>query len=87
MLPHSAEAQDTLGWAFYQQGLAVHALSAFERAVELAPNNPVYHYHLGLAHLKAGNEARGRASLRRALEIKSDFAGAEEARRMLAQTN
>jgi len=53
----------------------------------MAPNNAVYHYHLGLAHLKAGNESRGRAALRRALEIKSDFAGAEDARRMLAQTN
>jgi Flp pilus assembly protein TadD len=63
----------------------VHALSAFERALQLAPNNPVYHYHLGLAHLKAGNEERGRAALRRALQLKPDFAGADDARRTLSE--
>jgi tetratricopeptide (TPR) repeat protein len=79
------EPQDTLGWAYYRQGLAVHALPAFERAIERAPDNPVYHYHLGLAHLKAGNEERGRAALRRALDIRSDFPGADDARRALAE--
>ena len=58
---------------------------AFERAIERAPKNPVYHYHLGLAHLKAGNDARGRAALRRALELKPDFAGADDASRALAE--
>ena len=78
------EPLDTLGWAYYRKGLPVHAMSAFERAIERAPDNPLYHYHLGLAHLKAGNEAQGQSALRRALDLNANFAGAEEARKLLS---
>jgi tetratricopeptide (TPR) repeat protein len=79
------EAEDTLGWIYYRKGLATHAVAAFDRALSKAPDNPVYHYHLGLAQLKAGNTRQGRAALTRALALKSDFNGADEARRALAQ--
>jgi tetratricopeptide (TPR) repeat protein len=79
------EAEDTLGWVYYRKGLAAHAVAAFDRAVAKAPDNPVYHYHLGLAQLKAGNARQGRAALTRALALKSDFNGADDARRALAQ--
>jgi tetratricopeptide (TPR) repeat protein len=79
------EADDTLGWVYYRKGLAQHAITAFERAVSKAPDNPIYHYHLGLAQLKEGNDAEGRAALKRALAIKSDFSGADEARKALAE--
>jgi tetratricopeptide (TPR) repeat protein len=78
------EADDTLGWVYYRKGLAQHAITAFERAVSKAPDNPIYHYHLGLAHLKEGHETEGRAALKRALALKSDFNGADEARKALA---
>jgi hypothetical protein len=45
----------------------------------------VYHYHLGLAQLKAGNTRQGRAALSRALALKSDFNGADDARKALAE--
>ena len=79
------EAEDTLGWVYYLKGLPGHAVPAFERAVSRAPENAVYHYHLGLAHAKAGNTSEARKALRRALALKTDFQGADEARRMLAQ--
>jgi putative PEP-CTERM system TPR-repeat lipoprotein len=78
------EADDTLGWVYYRKGLGQHAISAFERAVSKAPDNPIYHYHLGLAQLKEGHDAEGRAALKRALGLKSDFNGADEARKALA---
>jgi tetratricopeptide (TPR) repeat protein len=77
------EAEDTLGWVYYRKGLAQHAIAAFERAVAKAPDNPVYQYHLGLAQLKDGNDTQGRAALKRALAMKSDFNGADEARKAL----
>jgi tetratricopeptide (TPR) repeat protein len=80
------EAEDTLGWIYYRKGLLQHAIGAFERAASKAPNNPVYHYHLGLAQLKQGNDAQGRAALKRALTLKPDFNGAEEARKALEET-
>jgi putative PEP-CTERM system TPR-repeat lipoprotein len=80
------EAEDTLGWVYYRKGLLQHAIASFERAANKAPNNPVYQYHLGLAQLKQGNESEGRASLKRALALKSDFNGADEARKALDET-
>ena len=48
------------------------AISSFERALTIAPENATYHYHLGLAYLKIGDASRGRAALSRALELKPD---------------
>jgi tetratricopeptide (TPR) repeat protein len=79
------ESDDTLGWVYYKKGLLQHAITFFERAATKAPRNPVYQYHLGLAHLKEGNEVEGRAALKRALAIKADFNGADEARKALAE--
>ncbi len=78
------EAEDTLGWIYYRKGLTQHAITAFERAVAKSPKNPVYQYHLGLAQLKDGNDAQGRAALKRALDLKPDFNGADDARKALS---
>jgi len=80
------EAEDTLGWVYYRKGLWQHAITSFERAIAKAPGNPVYQYHLGLAHLKQGNDEQGRAALKRALAIKPDFNGADDARKALEET-
>jgi tetratricopeptide (TPR) repeat protein len=80
------EAEDTLGWVYYRKGLLQHAIAAFERAANKSPSNPVYQYHLGLAQLKQGNDAQGRAALKRALAMKADFNGAEDARKALEET-
>jgi Tfp pilus assembly protein PilF len=84
-LPNHAEASDTLGWAYYKADLLTSAVPMFERAVERNPRNPVYHYHLGMAHFRNRDEGRARASLRRALELNGSFNGAAEARQALAQ--
>ncbi len=78
------EAEDTLGWIYLQKGETSRAIAGFERARDRAPQNPVYHYHLGLAHLKSGDNPRARIAFRRALELRSDFAEAADARTQLA---
>jgi len=80
------EGEDTLGWVQLQRGSVADAIAAFSRAVERAPGNPVYHYHLGLAYLQNGERQRGRDALQRALALNADFKGAEDARRRLAQS-
>ena len=79
-----AEPEDTLGWAYYHKGLTGHAIGAFERAIVRSPRNPLYHYHLGLAHAKAGSKEHAREAFRKALDIKADFPGADDARARLA---
>jgi tetratricopeptide (TPR) repeat protein len=77
------EAEDTIGWILLQKGLATQAAAAFERARQRAPQNPVYHYHLGLAYAKIGDTERARTELTRALDLSSDFNGAADARAQL----
>jgi putative PEP-CTERM system TPR-repeat lipoprotein len=83
-LPQLPEVDDTLGWVYYKRDLASMAVPAFEEALERDPNNPLYHYRLGLALVKTGDWERAKRSLQQALKLKPDFPGAHEARQALA---
>jgi putative PEP-CTERM system TPR-repeat lipoprotein len=83
-LPGVAEVNDTLGFIYYKRGLAPLAVSTLNVSVEKDPSNATYRYHLGLAYASAGDPARARESLTRALALKSDFGGAAEARHLLS---
>jgi tetratricopeptide (TPR) repeat protein len=78
------EPEDTLGWVLLQKGQATEAIASFERARQRAPVNPTYHYHLGLAYMKNGEKGRAHTAFSQALELKPDFAGADDARTQLA---
>jgi Flp pilus assembly protein TadD len=84
VLPDTPQVLDTLGWAYYRKGLATSAVQPLMRSVEADPANPVTRYHLGLAYVKAGQTDLGRRALEHALTLKSDFAGAQDAREVLA---
>jgi tetratricopeptide (TPR) repeat protein len=82
-LSESAPIQDTLGWVYYKKGLAALAIPLFQRSVDQDPTNPVYAFHLGLAHAKAGDSLQARQALRQALALAQDFKGADEAKQLL----
>jgi Flp pilus assembly protein TadD len=82
-LPDSAEASDTLGWVYLKKELYGLSITTFRRAIELAPKNPTFHYHLGLAYARSGDKDRARSTLQTALRLKSDFDGATDAKRVL----
>jgi tetratricopeptide (TPR) repeat protein len=82
-MPDSPEALDTLGWVYYKKQLSSSAVSTLKQTVEKDPKSAVYHYHLGLAYVQAGDGSRARTSLERALSLSGTFAGADEARRAL----
>ena len=82
-LPDSAPMQDTLGWIYYRKGLVALAIPIFQKSVDREPANPVYIFHLGLAHAKAGDSRQARQALQQALALARDFKGADEARRLL----
>ena len=83
-LPDNPAIQDTLGWIYYKKGLATLAVPLLQKSVELDPQNPILHFHLGLAYLKAGDSPKARVALQRALALAPDFAGAAEAKQVLA---
>jgi Flp pilus assembly protein TadD len=82
-LPDSGEATDTLGWVYLKKEIYGLSITTFRRAVQVAPTNPTFHYHLGLAYARSGDKDRAKSTLQAALRLKPDFAGAADAKRVL----
>ena len=83
-LPDEPTVNDTLGWIYINKNMAAMAVTPLESSVKKAPNDPVFHYHLGLAYLQTGALDKAKQALTKALSLKADFDGAEDARKALA---
>jgi Flp pilus assembly protein TadD len=78
--PNQPEIVDTLGWVYYKKDLLGMAIQSFQRALDGDPDNPLYHYHMGVALAREGKDAAARSALQRALELNPTFDNADEAR-------
>jgi cellulose synthase operon protein C len=83
-LPDWPNAADTLGWAYYQKGVYQSAIGQFQEALRLgekhgAPDDPVVHYHLGMAYEKSNQTALARQQLEKALKLSPNNADAKKA--------
>jgi cellulose synthase operon protein C len=83
-MPDSANAADTLGWAYYQKGIYQSAISQFQEALRLGerhgePDDAVVHYHLGMAYEKANQNALARQQLEKAVKLSPNNADAKKA--------
>jgi len=83
-LPNEPIVIDTLGWVYYKQGILPLATTTLEEAVRLNPNAALYSYHLGVVHAKAGEDAKARKALERAIQLDSKSAFAADAQKTLA---
>ncbi|HEY2115095.1 MAG TPA: tetratricopeptide repeat protein, partial [Candidatus Angelobacter sp.] len=73
-MPDSPQAADTLGFAYFQKGVYRSAIDMFQESLRLnekagAADDPLVHYHLGLAYQKANQPVQARQQLERALKI------------------
>ena len=84
-LPNDPNVMDTLGWVYYKKELYDSAIGEFTDCLEKMPDNPTVSYHLGMAYYKKGDLEKARAELQKALKLDENFAGADEARRILAE--
>jgi tetratricopeptide (TPR) repeat protein len=82
--PNATGIADTLGWIYYKKNIYLKAIGLLKDSSEKQPENPVHHYHLGMAYAKNGDTAFAKQALTKALQLSQDFAGAQEARAMLA---
>ena len=82
---NSPAVLDTLGWVYYKKELYDSAITEFKGSIEKYSGNPMFHYHLGLAYNKKWDYANAVKSLNKALELDTNFDGAEEARKILAE--
>ena len=85
LAPTNASLQDTLGWALVQAGEIEQGLRHLRDARLRQPQDPEIRYHLAVALARAGRATEARQELTEALRGGNDFAGAGEARRLLAE--
>jgi Flp pilus assembly protein TadD len=89
-MPGLPNVADTLGWAFYQKGVYESAINMFQEALTLSerrkqPDNPTYHYHLGLAYERASKPALAKQHFERVLKIDPNYSDAADVKKQLAQ--
>jgi tetratricopeptide (TPR) repeat protein len=84
-LPNLGASADTLGWAYYHEGVYNAAVDMLQQAVKEDDKNPTYHYHLGLAYQKASDYAMARKQLESALQINPNYSQADAVRKALSQ--
>ena len=84
-MPDLPSVADTLAWAYYQKGAYASAIDLLNEAVKQDPQNPTFHYHLGLAYQKTNDRARAREHLERTLKIDPNYSRAAEIKKALAE--
>jgi Flp pilus assembly protein TadD len=68
--PHNANALNSLGFIYAEEGMDVgRALTLCRQAVESSPRNPAYLDSLGWANYRAGDFKEARVNIRKALEL------------------
>jgi tetratricopeptide (TPR) repeat protein len=82
--PNDPAVDELMGWVHVQLNDPDRAVIALETAVRKAPTEPLYRYHLGVAYFRAARRLVARAELAKALELSPTFAGAADARQIMA---
>jgi Flp pilus assembly protein TadD len=82
--PEMMSVNDTLAWIQYKKGNYRVSVSLAEDAVKSSPQNPGFHYHLGMALSGAGEKDRARTELQKALQLKLGGQDAQDAQKTLA---
>jgi Flp pilus assembly protein TadD len=82
--PDVPNTADTLAWAYIQKGVYGSAVDLLQEAVQQAPTNPTYHYHLGIAYQKNKDDANAKIQFERALQLNPQPAQESEIRQQLA---
>jgi Tfp pilus assembly protein PilF len=83
MAPDDPDTNDTLGWVLYNKGAYAMAVRHLEVAAK--SRKAVPKFHLAMAYAKAGDAAKGRATLSEALKMNNKIAEAKEAQELLAR--
>lgn len=87
-MPDSANAADTLGYAYLKKGAYNSAVDLFKEAIKLDKSStpdPTFYYHLGLAYEKTEKAGLAKQQFEHALKISPTFSDASDARRHLAE--
>ena len=76
--PNSDVTADTLGWAYCQTGDYRTGTKFLEEAVQKAPENPLYHYHLGAAYEATRNYPQATSNYKKVLQLDPNFSHSDQ---------
>jgi tetratricopeptide (TPR) repeat protein len=82
-MPEAASTADTLAWAYYYQGAYSTAIALLQEAVKKSPDNPTYHYHLGVVFQKSNDAGHARDQFERALKLQPNPALSQQIRKAM----
>ena len=83
-LPDDPSVADTLGWVHYKRGSYSLAISQFESALQIQPENPIFPYHLALAQRENNMKEDAILILEKLLTNKREFVYRKEAEELLS---
>lgn len=83
LAPEDAHVQDTVGWVLSRRGEHDRAVELLAKSAATLSDRAVIQFHYGMALINAGKRDEGRAQLRKALALDSNFTGAAQARAAL----
>ena len=84
-VPEESQFLDTLGYVYYRKQLPALAAPHFEQSIQRNPQEPVFHYHLGLAYEAMGEPQKAKTSYAQALKLSRGFDGSDDASQRLAR--
>jgi tetratricopeptide (TPR) repeat protein len=73
-MPEDPHVADTLAWAYCQKGAYATAIELLKQALQKAPDDATYHYHIGLAYDKADHKVQAREHFKRAVALNPSYA-------------
>lgn len=65
--PGNPNYSDTLGYVYLKKKMTGSAIQTYNSLVNRYPNSPVYHYHLGMALMDAGDKVKAKVEFQDAL--------------------
>ena len=74
-----------MGWIYLKKQLNDPALNIFRELTAKKPNNPTYHYHMGLAFFQKGDRPNAKKSLQTALSLTPDQSSEAKIRELLSK--
>jgi tetratricopeptide (TPR) repeat protein len=78
---------DTVAWIAYKKGDYEKAERLLLHVIQLNPDEPVSHYHLGMVYFQKGDKNKARQFLEKAVSKKAEFYGWNEAMKTLKSIN
>jgi len=85
LMPQDADVADTLGWIYLKKSSFLMAKKHFNEAIEIMPDRPLFHYHLGMTFYQEKNFPEAIKELKRSIKLGLGEKESKEAERLFEE--